>query len=195
MVSPHDKKSPALKSRECFSVNELREKLNVEYSKNRLQLLKMATSYCRKLKKIEPEDLINETYKRFLEGKRQWKKGSNFFQTFKGAMQSIADQEYQNEKKTVSESRIKNDKEYSIYESTPDETQNQEEEIIHKQEQENFKKISHNLLLDDEVAQNLLDLYLEGYTRKEIMEKLHINDRQYNTIYKKVHRRITKKNL
>ena len=196
MVSPHDKnlskKSTASESRECFSVNEVREMLNVEYSKNRYKLLKMARWYCRKLKKIEPEDLIHETSKRFLEGIRTWKKGSNFFQTFKGAMRSIADQEYQNEKKTISESGIKKDEEYSIYENTPDQNRNQEEEIIYKQDQTGFKEKAINLLRDDKVAQDLLDLHLEGYTRKEIMEKLQMKDRQYNTVYKKIFRRITK---
>lgn len=196
MVSLHDKnlskKSPTPKSHECFSLNEVRKKLNVEYSKNRRQLLQHAGWYCKKLKKTEPEDLINETYKRFLEGTRKWKKCSNFFQTFKEAMRSIAGQEYINEKKTVSESSIKNDKEYSIYEHTPDQTQNQEEEIIYRQEQEGFKKILKNLLIDDSLAQDLLNLHLKGYTRKGIMEKLEINDREYNTVYKKIFRRITK---
>ena len=107
-------------------------------------------------------------------------------------MQSIADQEYQNEKKTVSENRIKNDKEYSIYESTSDQTQNQEEAVIYKDNQIIFKNITQNLLKDDKVAQDLLHFYLEGYKRKEIMKKLQINDRKYNTVYKKVLRRITK---
>ena len=83
MVSLHDKnlskKPPVSESRECFSINEVKERLDTEYSRNRLRLLKIATSYCRKLKKLEPEDLVHETYKRFLEGTRQWKKDSIFF--------------------------------------------------------------------------------------------------------------------
>lgn len=201
MVSLHDKnlskKLPAPKSQECFSLNKVRKKLNVEYSKNRLQLLKIAGWYCRKLKKIEPEDLIHETYKRFSEGTRTWKKGSEFIQTFKGAMQSIADEKYESEKldkrKFVSERyKLENNRDYSIYENTPDQNQNQEEETIYKEKQNIFKDITKNLFRDDKVAQALLHLYLEGYTRKEIMEKLQINSRQYNTVYKKVLRRITK---
>ena len=197
MASPYDKnpskKSSDPESCEYFSLNEVRKKLNVEYSKNRLKLLKRAVSYCRKLKKIEPEDLINEAYKRLSEGTRKWKKASNFFYTFKEIMRSIAWQEYTNEKKTIAENRIKNGKEYSIYENTPDQTQNQEEEMIYRQEQEGFKKTAKNLLIDDQVAKDFFQLYyLKDYTRKKIMEELQINGQQYNTIYKKVLRRITK---
>ena len=202
MVSPYDKnlskKSPTLESRECFSLNEVRKKLNVVYSKNKLQLLQHAGRYCRKLKKTEPEDLINETYKRFLEGTRTWKKGSKFIQTFKGAMQSIADEKYESEnldkRKFVSEKyKLSNNKDYSIYENTPDQAQNQEEEIIYKQEKTQFNEMARNLLTADQVAKNFFHLYYLGdYTRKEIMEKLQINSKQYNTVYKKVHRRIIK---
>ena len=83
MVSPHDKKSPVSKSRECFSVNEVREKLNVEYSKNRHFLNKRAKEHCKKLKTMEPEELINETYKRFLIGTRKWYKDSKFIPKLK----------------------------------------------------------------------------------------------------------------
>ena len=196
MASPHDKnsskKSFDLKSCKYFSLKEVEEKLNIEYSKNRHQLLKMAILYCRKLTKIEPEDLIHETSIRFLQGTRKWKKDSKFFYTFKGAMRTIADQKYQNEKKTVSESRIKNDEEHSVYENMPDQNLNPEEEIICNQNQTNLKTIARNLLLNDKLAQNFFDLCFEGYKRKKIMKKLQINDRQYNTLYKKVHRRTIK---
>ena len=199
MASPYDKnlskKSSTSEPYEYFSINEVKEKFKAEYPKNRKFLMNRAKVHCRKLKNMEPEDLIHETYTRFLMGTRKWNKSSEFKPTFNGAMQSIASDEYKKKDKKIfiPEYCGVNTKNYSIYENTPDWTQNQEEKITYKQEQKEFNEIAKNLLKDDQIATDFFQLYyLKDYTRKEVIKKLKLNDKQYNTLYNKILRRIKK---
>ena len=146
MVSLYDKnfskKSSTSESCEHFSVNEVKEKLELEYLKNRKFLMDRAEVHCRKLKNMEPEELIHETYKRFLIGTRKWNKSSEFKPTFNGAMKSIASDEYKKEDKKIftPEYYELNDRGYSIYENTPDQIQNQEEKIIYNKSKQSLTK-------------------------------------------------------
>lgn len=171
-----------------FSLDDLKKKLNNEISLNQSKLLNLAKNHCSKLGRMEPEELIHETLKRFLEGTRRWKKDKPFLQTFNLAMRSIANEKYENEKRNnfVSEIGLSENNDNSIYEMIPSQIPDPERQIISKEKSKSIQVLFDN----DKVTQAVLDMKLNGYTRKDIMEKLSLSSKEYNKAFKKISRRI-----
>ena len=170
-----------------FSSNEIKKKLNTELASKKVKILNFAGRYCRKLNNIEPEELISETCKRLLEGTRKWKRNIQFIPMFNGAMRSIADERYKNEVLNK-KYKLPNNGICPIYDNISNQLPNQEQQITGKKDLKNIRR----LFQDDKTAQRFLDMKLDGYKRKDIMSKLSLDSKRYNTVFKKVERRIKK---
>lgn len=155
---------------------------NADYAK----LMLIARYFCKARiadPSIESDDLLQEAIVRTLTGTRKWKKGISLLKHLDRTMESISS--YYIEKQSKSP-RIDSLSDNNEQLQAPIPAPSVSIEVTDKIES------VLRLFKNDEIALKYLQLKGEGLQPSDIQSKLNINNTQYDTITRRIRRRITK---
>lgn len=170
-----------------YSIEEVNDKLSELDDATLTKLMKIAgiiTYY----HNLNPEDLLQDVFDKLLDEKRRWPKDLDIYVFFKNTMKSILS----NEKKkyqTVLSLHSTNENGDELVNTIPDKRIDIEQGILLDQE---IKAIL-NLFEDDVIAKDLVEGRMENLKKSELLELTGLNEKEYDTKWKKIRRRITKK--
>ena len=179
-----------------YSADEVKKMLDDCFYSDRNLLLWHARGLCKKIEIIDPEELMHEAYLRFRDGRRKWKRGVEFIQTFIGAMKSISSNEREKKDNKISSMGITSDTfavgvepSNSDVKQLPD-TENLIEQIEDKQVIISLEDKIAKSFKGDPLLTEFFKLWCKNYSKKEIKERLNINDQRYHSLYMQFQRRI-----
>ena len=170
------------------SLDEIADELGKLSDKQLQALTRWGDIFCLGIPSMDSADLLGISIERALSGSRNWNKTIPFIQFLRGTISSVADQYW---KKEVSKSKagVKNESDYqenSIQEISTTSSQEQEWEL-------EIKRILSNLekgFEDDSDAFFVVMGKVEGLSVKEIQSELGINEKAYDTIRRRIHRKL-----
>ena len=170
-----------------YLVEEVNEKLSGLDNATLTKLMNIAKSIDYSYN-FYPEDLLQELFEKLLSEKRRWPKNLGIYVFFKNTMKSILSNEQKKEKKELS-LHFTNENGNELINIIPDKEINIEQGIFLREQKEDIC----NLFKDDDIAKDLVDGRMENLKRSELLELTELNDKEYDTKWKKIRRRINKK--
>ncbi len=170
-----------------YSIEEVKEKLSALDNVTWTKLLKIGKSITY-FYKIAPEDLLQDVFDKLFNEERNWPKNLDIYIFFRNTMKSILSNELKKDKKEIFlNSRNENGDE--IINTISDEKITIENDLILRQIREDIR----DLFKDDEIAHDLVDGRMENLKRSELMELTDLTEKEYDTKWKMIRRRIDKK--
>ena len=171
-----------------YSIEEVNEKLSEmdDATWTKLNNIAKSISY---FYNLNPDDLLQDVFDKVLGEKRNWPKNVNIYVFFRNTMRSILSNKKKMEKKALS-LHSTNENGDELINIIPDKKIDIEQGIILDQE---IKAIL-NLFEDDVIAKELVEGRIENLKRSELLELTGLNEKEYDTKWKKIRRRIAKKN-
>ena len=174
-------------SEKYYSIEEVYEKLS-ELDDAKLTKLKNIAKFIAYSHNLNSEDFLQDVFDKLLSEKRRWPKDLDIYVFFKNTMKSIFSNEQKKEKMELSlYSTNENGDEF--INTIPDKKYDIEQGIFLRQQKEDIR----NLFEDDDTAKDLVDGRMENLKRSELLELTELNDKEYDTKWKKIRRRINKK--
>jgi RNA polymerase sigma-70 factor (ECF subfamily) len=131
---------------------------------------------------VEPEDLIHDAIAKTLEGRRRWNRSVSILKHLDRVMESDAGHEAARRAAQDFRRLVKPDAEPSARQPRP------EARLVALDEFDGLLA----LFVDDEAALGLLRLKARGFAASEIQRELGIQKTQYDTILKRIRRRVIK---
>ncbi len=170
-----------------YSIEEVYEKLSELDAATWTKLMNIAKlidySY-----NFNPEDLLQDVCDKLLSEKRRWPKELNIYVFFKHTMNSIFSNE-QKKNQAILSLHSTNENGDELIDAISDKKIDIEQGIFLRQQKEDIR----NLFEDDDIAKDLVDGRMENLKRSELLELTGLNDKEYDTKWKKIRRRINKK--
>ena len=173
------------------SRDELVEAINALSAAQWVRLRKAASALSRG-KPVEPKDLLQEAFRRALEGTRNCPAHIDVVRFLAGAMRSISSDELDKVGRSPVLVPIANYGEVEGAVDPPDTALDAEQRIMRNQETSQFRRIL-DLFEDDEVAQLILEGMMDGMEGEELRELVELDLTTYQSKRKLIRRRIDKR--
>lgn len=170
-----------------YSIEEVYEKLSELNDATWTKLNNIAKSFSY-FYNLNPDDLLQDVFDKVLREKRNWPKNVNIYVFFRNTMKSIISNEKKKEKKEIS-LHSTNENGDELINTFSDKKIDIEQDIILDEE----IKIILSLFKDDVIAKDLVEGRIENLKRSELLELTGLNEKEYDTKWKKIRRRIAKK--
>ncbi|HDY69214.1 MAG TPA: hypothetical protein ENH85_15690 [Candidatus Scalindua sp.] len=170
-----------------YSIEEVNDKLS-ELDDATLTKLRKIAGIITYYYNLNPEDLLQDVFDKLLSEKRRWPKDLDISVFFKNTMKSILSNEKKKDQKVLS-LHSTNENGDELVNTIPDKRIDIEQGILLDQE---IKAIL-NLFEDDVIAKDLVEGRMENLKKSELLELTGLNEKEYDTKWKKIRRRIAKK--
>ena len=143
---------------------------------------------------MEPGELLNEAFRRTLTLKKKWRKGVGILHHLNRAMENIAGHEVPKMARRVDVAGAQaNDSDQDSYEDPLDRLQrprNADGTVFAKVEACERLRLLEEIFNNDEPAMSVLTCRAAGQEGKEIQETLNLTEKDYDTISKRILRKM-----
>lgn len=171
---------------EYYSVEEVAELIE-RLDEITLTKLYRIASTLKMIYRYDNRSLVHDVIVKLLSGERQWKKGYTIYTVFRNLCSSMLSH-FVEKNKTVISLNLKDEKGNELIESIPSGLTNQEYQLVLA----DLREYILNILEDDPIARDLVEGRMLGYEKSDSLELLDITDKEYETKWKKIRRRLQK---
>lgn len=184
---------PERSEQDYYTVEEVTAALTALPSVELIRLERMANSWVLGLPHYQGQDLLQTAFERLVSGSRRWPRGVGFMPFMNQVVRSIFNQYWEAREGAVvvslaSELAADSDHDTVVFEELAvDLTNRPDEEVSASQLLEEIDV----LFREDEQAREVLLWQAEGYGKKEIQRDLDLSDTEYDTVTKRIRRRVS----
>ncbi|WP_206744577.1 sigma factor [Rhizobium sp. LCM 4573] len=174
--------------KDVHELDEVRKRIDRMTGAEALKLEQIARRF------VEPRDagdLMQEAFSRILEGRRNWPTNVEFLPFMAQVMRSIASTDRRNSVRQPGLQLVPQHGEQLTFDNMADPGPNPEE-IVRQQDE---LALSKEMFADDDVATSFIDALDAGFRRPEIMELCDLDANGYDTVVRRIKRRLEKRSL